>query len=239
MTKLSGVTRQQRIPLPPRYNAWRATFDALVQENLTPGCAVLDVGAGCRPTVAPDQRPAPCYYTGLDLSDSELAKAPAGSYDDAWALDIVSPCPQLEGRFDLILSWQVLEHVKPVTVAIDNIRSYLRPGGRFIATLSGAFSVYGLINQAVPARLGVWTMHKFLGRDPHTVFPAYYDRCWKTALERTLDDWDNFQITPYFIGAMYFRFSSTLQRIYLHYEEWAMNTEHDNLATHYLILATR
>ncbi|MDO8432772.1 MAG: class I SAM-dependent methyltransferase [Candidatus Binatus sp.] len=225
--------------LPPRYNVWRQSFDELVQRSLKGECAVLDVGAGRKPTFPRDRRSPNCYYAGLDLSAAELAKAPPGSYDGSWASDITRKVPELEGRFDLVLSWQVLEHVKPLDASIENIRSYLRPGGRLIATLSGAFSTYGLINQVVPARVGVWAMSKLLGRDPETVFPAYYDHCWQTALERMLSHWTRFEVVPFYIGASYFRFSRTLQRIYLGYEDWALRGKHFNLATHYLIDATK
>jgi len=225
--------------LPARYYTWRQSLDAVVEESLTGECSVLDVGAGRKPAFPPNRRPRSCYYAGLDLSASELAKAPPGSYNDTWARDIVSRCPELERRFDLVVSWQVLEHVKPLGTAIENIRSYLRPGGRFVATLSGAFSAYGLINQVVPARVGVWAMHRLLGRDSETVFPAYYDQCWKTALERTLGRWSRFEVIPFYIGATYFAFSKTPQRAYLRYEEWLQNGAHLNLATHYLIDATK
>jgi len=240
MIKTSNAEPHRQQVLPARYySTWRPSFDELVKESLTRECAVLDVGAGCKPTFAPLQRSKKCYYAGLDLSAHELAKAPAGSYDDTWARDITCHCPELEGRFDLVISWQVLEHVKPLETAIENIRGYLRPGGRFVATLSGAFSAYGLINQVVPARLGVFAMYKLLGRDPQTVFPAYYDHCWQTALERMLSDWKGFKVIPFYIGAGYFGFSRNLQKIYLRYEDWALNRKHFNLATHYLIEATK
>jgi SAM-dependent methyltransferase len=144
----------------------------------------------------------------------------------------------LEDRFDLIVSWQVFEHVKPLDAAMDNLRTYLRPNGRLVAQFSGAFSVFGLINRVVPQRLGCWAMEHLLGRPPETVFPAYYHRCWYRALTSMLSSWQSFEIVPRYVGAGYFRFSRVLQRLYLAYED-RVARERPNLATHYVIATVR
>src|SRR5713101_5011048 len=101
--------------LPERYHTrWRDPFDALIGPALTVGVSILDVGCGRNPTIAPQERPPGCTYAALDLSSKELAKAPEGSYDAVLEGDVAERHPQLEGRFDLIVSWQVLEHVKPL-----------------------------------------------------------------------------------------------------------------------------
>jgi SAM-dependent methyltransferase len=226
--------------LPERYTqSWREPFDARVVPSLTPGVCILDVGSGRRPTIPPEQRPARCHYVGLALSRKELTKAPAGSYDEVWESDVARRVPKLKGRFDLVVSWQVLEHVKPLDVAMENLRAYLRPGGRLVALLSGTFSAFGLINQVVPQRLGVWAMGKFLRRDPATVFPAYYHCCWHSALTRILDSWREAEVVARYRGAGYFGFSPFLQQMYLRYEEWAWHGGHRNLATHYLVTAKK
>lgn len=225
-------------PLPPRYaEPWRAAFDARMQPALVPGVRILDVGSGRKPTIPVDQRPPGTCYAGLDLSASELRKAPPGSYDELHIADVARRQPQLEGRFDLIVSWQVLEHVKPLRVALENLRAYLRPGGRMVVQFSGKFSAFGLINMAVPNRLGVWAMERLLHRDPETVFPAWYDRCWHGALRSLLQPWHSSEVLPRYRGAGYFAFMPLLQRTYLAYEDWARRRHHPNLATHYLVTA--
>jgi hypothetical protein len=176
---------------------------------------------------------------GLDVSASELELAPLGSYDELWVRDVVQHEPELVERFDLILSWQVIEHVKPIKTAFDNLHSYLVPQGRLVALFSGAFSAFALINAIVPDRMGTWAMEKLLRRPPDTVFPAYYDHCWYSGLERVLAPWNRMEIVPLFRGAGYFGFSQPLQRMYLHFEEWARKGNHNNLATHYLVDGTR
>jgi SAM-dependent methyltransferase len=200
---------------------------------------VLDVGSGSHCTFPVDRRPSSCHYVGLDLSREELSKAAIGSYDEIWECDIAHRLPQLVDRFDLAVSWQVLEHVRPLEEALENVHSYLRSGGRFVATLSGKFSAFALINQMIPRRFGIVAMQRLLGREPDTVFPAYYDRCWETALVSALDKWSSVEVVPFFIGATYFSFSRALWRTYLSYEEWIVRRNYSNLATHYLIDAIR
>lgn len=226
--------------LPPRYEeGWTPPFDDRVRRVLRPDIAILDVGAGRQPTIPPDGRPPGCHYVGLDISDAELAAAPLGSYDETWVADATKHLPELDGRFDLIISWQVLEHVRPIEDAFDNFRTYLRPGGRVIGQLSGTFSYFGLANRILPHRLTVVLLRRLVQRDPATVFPAHYDRCWDGALQQVLASWNQVEIVPRYIGAQYLRALPPIQWLYLLYEEWALRTRRRNLATHYIIDAGR
>jgi len=145
----------------------------------------------------------------------------------------------MQDRFDLIVSFQVLEHVRPLDDAIENIRRYLRPGGRFVTQLSGSLSVFGLLNRLLPTNVAVWTLKTLLGRPPDTVFPAHYHHCWASALERMLEPWSRAEVIPIWYGAPYFSFSKALQASYVGYEEWMRSADHRNLASHYVIDAHR
>ncbi len=147
--------------------------------------------------------------------------------------------PELDGRFDLIVSWQVLEHVKPLGVAMENLRSYLRPGGLLVAQMSGKFSAFGLVNAVVPQRVGTLAMKRLLNRDPETVFPAYYDGCTYRRLGQMLGSWSEVAILPRYNGSSYFRFLAPIHAIYMLYEDWAYRGQHRNLATHYLVTAVK
>lgn len=225
--------------LPDRYYTWRDGFQDEFQRYLCADISVLDIGGGRQPAIAPQNRPRNCHYVGLDVSACELGAAPAGTYDEKWVSDITLRVADLDGRFNLAVSWQVLEHVKSVAAALENIRSYLRPGGRLVASLSGSFSAFALINQILPSPLGSLTMKSLLGRNPDTIFPAYYNRCWHSALKSLLKPWSEFSITPAYLGAVYFGFSPTMQLLYLRYEEWALRKRYANLATQYVISARK
>src|SRR5689334_6023036 len=121
---------------PDRYRRTRDAgpdgFHRRVAQALAPDTTVLDLGAGANPVVAPEQRPPGCTYFGLDVSAAELERAPAGSYDQAVVADAATELPELEGRFDLVVSLFALEHVDDVGTAVVNARSYLQPGGRLL-----------------------------------------------------------------------------------------------------------
>jgi len=74
-----------------------------VRPLLKPGVAILDVGAGRSPMIAPEHRPPGCRAVGLDISEDELRSAAPGAYEHTMAHDITKPLPVGE-LFDLVLS---------------------------------------------------------------------------------------------------------------------------------------
>lgn len=227
-------------PLPRRYDHHPLTlFGEAVAAHLRPRMAILDVGSGRRPALAPPDRPAGARYVGLDLSATELDLAPAGSYDEHVVADISEPVEALRGGFDLIVSWQVLEHVRDMAGALEHAHGYLRPGGHLVAFLSGRNSIFGRLNTLLAPRAGVWLMHRLLRRPPDSVFPAYYDRCTSGELRALMAPWSGAEIRPVFLGASYFNFSRPLRDVYVAYETWAARTGRADLATHYLIVGRR
>ncbi len=226
--------------LPARYaESWAAPFLAYAAPALVPGARILDVGAGRRPTLSPDARPPDCRYVGLDIDDAELRSAPAGAYDEIVVADIAAAPPPGLDSFDLILSWQVLEHVPSLEATVGNLRGLLTPGGRLVFLVSGRYAAFALIARVVPHALRVRAMATLIGSDPDTKFPTYYDGCYATALERALTPFSHSEILPRYRGAGYFSFWRPLEATYLAYENWACHGSRRNLATHYVVLAIR
>lgn len=225
--------------LPRRYGySMQSVFLEHVAPLLKPGMTILDVGAGRSPTIAPAYRPRDCRYVGLDISEGELRAAAPAAYDATIAHDITRPL-ETDERFDLVLSWQVLEHVKPIDAALENLRHLLRPGGTMVAQVSGSFAAFALLARVVPHRVRVWAMARLLGHPEEIKFPTYYDHCWASALERILEGWSSATLLPYYRGAVYFGFARPLQRVYLAYESVIARRDVRNLATHYLLVARR
>lgn len=228
------------VKLPSRYQGpWVELFEARLQRSLVEGARVLDIGSGRRPAVPPAQRPRGCEYVGLDLSAAELAAAAPGAYDETIEADVSELLPSQSERFDLIVGWQVLEHVDRLDRCLENLRSYLRPGGSLVSMLSGRNSGFAVLNRMLPDQLGSWAMERFLNRAPETVFHAHYDGCTDDGLRARLAPWSRSEVLPLYRGAGYLRFSAALQRAYLRYEDWAFAQGRANLATHYLIVAER
>ena len=230
------------VVFPERYgDDWRAPFERPILERMAEGSAVLDIGSGRHPAITPDRRPLGVQYVGLDLSASELAAAGEGAYTEVVEADAAALRPELEDRFDLVVSWQVLEHVRDLESTITHIHRYVRPGGTFVALFSGAWAAFAVANRLIPNRAGSKIVDRIMHRTAANmpVFPAFYDRCYYSPLRRMLASWTEFTITPLFGGAGYFRVAPPIQRLYLEYENVIARRPVKNLATHYLVVATR
>jgi SAM-dependent methyltransferase len=225
--------------LPARYEVPIARqFIDCMRAALEPDVRILDVGAGHSPTLSVEERPPGCHYVGLDISRQELEAAASYAYDEVIVHDVTRPLTGKE-PFDVVLSWQVFEHVRPLDAALENLRQILRPGGTLIAQLSGTFAVFAVGARAMPHRLRVRAMEQALGMVGEDKFPTHYDRCHARALKQMLEPWSTRSVTPLFRGAGYFSFSSGLQRLYVAYESVVARRPISQLATHYLVTATR
>jgi SAM-dependent methyltransferase len=228
--------------LPTRYESdlWDKRFKSHLDTLLAPGIAILDIGSGRRPTVGPDARPSDLTYVGLDIDADELAAAGSGAYDEVVTAPVEEPIASLEGRFDVAISFFAFEHVRSTAAALENIRSYLKPGGTLVAQLAGAWSPFSLANRLVPGDVARFLLQRTHERDPETVFPARYDSCRHSALTGLLErSWSEYEVLPLFTGAGYVLFSRVLTAAYIAYEEWAFRRDKRDLAPYYLVRATR
>jgi SAM-dependent methyltransferase len=205
---------------------------------LVPGIAILDVGAGRSPTIGPERRPVGCTYVGLDISAAELDQAEPGAYEEKIVQDVSKPS-SLGRPFDVVISWQVLEHVRPLDRAFENLRLALRPGGTLLAQLSGSYAAFSLAARIVPHPVRVWAMARFLGHPQELKFPTQHHRCHARGLKQMLSSWSSVEIIAFYRGADYFRAFRPLQRAYLAYEAAVERRALDNLATHFLVVARR
>ena len=225
--------------LPERYGRqMQDEFFARVQPLLVPDVTILDVGAGRHPTIAAADRPPGCRYVGLDIEPEEIEAAGRDAYDEAIVGDVTAPLNR-DGEFDLVLSWQVLEHVSPLAGAFANLRDSLRPGGTMIAQLTGSNAAFAVFGRLLPHRVKVWVATRLLGHREEEKFPTRYDRSSRRSLARMLEPWSEVEIVPFYRGAPYLKFSRPLMRAYLAYESAIERRDAANLATHYLIIAKR
>ena len=225
--------------LPARYDyRLQDVFLQRLTPLLRPDMAIFDVGAGRSPTLPPTGRPAGCRYVGLDISAEELAAAPPGAYDEAIAADVTGAF-EISEPVDVVLSWQVLEHVKPIDRAFENLHASLKPGGTLLAMTSGGRAIFAVLARLMPHALRSLIMVRLLGHAADEKFPTAYDRCTATALDGILAHWGAVEIVPFYRGATYFNMSRPLQRAYLAYENEVERRNARDFATHYLVIATR
>jgi SAM-dependent methyltransferase len=242
MTPAPGQAKDFSDIEPPRYSEpWREPFQHHIDTRLTPGITILDIGGGRDPAVAREQRPAGSTYIGLDPDAGELQAAPAGSYDRQIVASAETTVADLAGTVDLVVSWQVFEHVRSMDQALRNTYSYLRPGGTLVSLFSGRWSAFGVLNRIVPNRLGYPILERIAHRSAKNkpIFRAYYDACSATALRRLTAQWTSVEITPYYRGDTYFTFARPAMRAYLAYENAVHRRQVADAASHYLLVASR
>ncbi len=202
---------------------------------------ILDVGSGRLPCRTPDLRPSDCHYVGLDISAAELAAAESGSYDECVVADIAGPRDQeLVGRFDLVVSFQVLEHVRPLDRALDNMHAYLRPGGRLVAQMSGTFAPFSLLGKVMPQRPKVWLLSNSARSGARrdlsgALRPLLRERAAPahTGMERGRDR----RVAPGRVRTCISRRCSV--RVYLVYERGLTRRGLDDLAAYFIVEATK
>jgi len=132
MTVSQAIARRRRKP-------GLADFDYLVQSRLAdsivrlipdigpPGGTVLDIGAGSMP-YREDFVAAGFRYVGADID---------GSAEVVIGDDGTLPVP--DDSFDVVVSFQVLEHVADVARYLGEARRVLRPGGRLLLSTHGSW----------------------------------------------------------------------------------------------------
>jgi SAM-dependent methyltransferase len=227
--------------LPWRYaEPWTGLLVDRVRSGLeSQDMTILDVGAGRKPTIPTAWRPPGTQYVGLDIDGGEIAAAAPGSYDEAQVGDIGTRIPDLEDRFDLVFSWFVLEHVANVPAAIENMRSYLKPGGQMVSMLSGTYGLFALLARVIPHSVRVRLLTRYQGVKPEERFATHHHHCTYGGLEDVLRVWSSHEIIPLYRAAGYVSRWRSVERAYLAYEDWLVRRQYVNLAPYYFIHAVR
>lgn len=141
---------------------------------------ILEVGAGANPLFDVDfVRKHQIEYTLLDISETELQKAPEG-YHKVRA-DIVTEPHLITGKYDLVFSRMLAEHVADGERFHKNVFAVLSPGGTAFHYFPTLYSVPFVVNKLMPEALAESVLH-ILQNDRHKSgklgkFPAYYSWC--------------------------------------------------------------
>lgn len=109
-----------------------ATYD--FAEQFTAGKRVLDFGCGSGYGSARIARGAACVQA-VDVASDAVAYARTKHQAANLAYSVIDPAAALpfpDGHFDVVLSFQVFEHVADIRHYLGEVRRVLRPGGRFI-----------------------------------------------------------------------------------------------------------
>lgn len=163
------------------WDAWYGYHDFLLGLIGRTGAGrICEIGAGANPTLSVDEcRELRLEYTLLDISSSELAKAP-DHYHKVQA-DICRPLPNELPKFDLVFSKMLAEHVPDPVPFHRNVLQMLDVGGRafhFFPTLySPPFVVNFLLPELISQRILPLLQGNRDANGNHGKFPAYYQWC--------------------------------------------------------------
>ena len=126
-----------------------------------PGARVLE--AGCGSTSHLDLGPG-ITLVGLDISAAQLARHPR--LDERILGDLQSyPLP--EHGFDLVICWDVLEHLAAPARALENLARALAPGGLLVLAFPNLLSLKGLVAKSTGFVAHAW-FYRWLVGDTRT-----------------------------------------------------------------------
>ncbi len=172
---------------------------------------ICEVGGGANPEISLDViEKHQLEYTLLDISIEELTKAPHG-YNKIQA-DISSANLSLDGKFDLIFSIMLAEHVPSGKEFHQNVFNLLRNGGYALHVFPTMYALPFLANQIIPEK---FSQKLLCILSPHRKeikklkFPAYYSWC-RGPIKSQINNLENlgYQVEEYvgFFGTpAYFR----------------------------------
>jgi len=144
---------------------------------------VMEIGGGRSPLFSRKEAEAlGLEYTVNDISEAELSIAP--DWTKKACFDAAGDIPDgLQGKFDLIFSKMVLEHVSSGRRYYENIFRCLRSGGVAMTFYPTMFCMPFVVNRIIPeaaSRAILLAMDGYRSDDQRPKFPAYYSWCYST-----------------------------------------------------------
>jgi SAM-dependent methyltransferase len=133
---------------------------------------VLDAGAGATSRL---KLPPTARVTGIDVEEATLLA------NDALSERIVGDLATAElppGAFDVVVCWDVLEHLPDPIAAVSNMSQALAPGGLLVIAGPNLWSTKGLLTKFTPHWFHVFVYRRLLhkpdaGLPGHSPFPTY------------------------------------------------------------------
>jgi SAM-dependent methyltransferase len=98
--------------------------------------------------------------TGLDIDGPALAENPRV---DERIVGSVETYPLPAEEFDVVVCWDVLEHLSQPDLALANLAQTLKPGGTMILGFPNPLSVKGLLTKLTPYSFHRWVYRQLLG----------------------------------------------------------------------------
>jgi SAM-dependent methyltransferase len=143
-----------------------------------PQADILELGGGRWPSFRLSELPKNLRsYTVNDVSSEELSLVP-DDYRTA-CFDVSGDASAFEGRYDVVFSRFLAEHVKDGRAMHRNVHKVLKPGGVAFHLIPTLYALPFVINRLLPERIGQKVLDIFSSRrEISPKFPAYYSQCY-------------------------------------------------------------
>lgn len=126
---------------------WRArTADALIRRLGLPTdrpLNVLDIGCGTGITCRQLRRTTAWTFDGADLNEGALARCDVGGGRILY-YDILEKRADLHQRYDVVILFDVIEHIEPTGPFLEAVFSHLKPGGIVLVNVPALMSLFGV-----------------------------------------------------------------------------------------------
>ena len=122
-----------------------------------PGARVVEAGCGARSHLA---YPPGTRVIGVDLLRSQLQR---NTGTRLLAQGDVTALPVATASADLVVCWDVLEHLPDPALAIGEMARLVKPGGLVVLALPNILSLKGLVTRFTPWWFHVWVYRRVLG----------------------------------------------------------------------------
>ncbi|WP_224361477.1 class I SAM-dependent methyltransferase [Hyalangium versicolor] len=118
----------------PSLHRYEDRVERFLEQVVTPGCRVLDVGCGTG--LLTRTLEGSVEVVGLDLSPEMLELARKGRPSGTWHVHSYhQPVPQELGRFDVVLAIGCLDFCDDLRLVLNHLSAALEPSGRMLFTV--------------------------------------------------------------------------------------------------------
>jgi SAM-dependent methyltransferase len=131
---------------------------------------VLEAGCG---SITRIDLPERAHIVGIDISSEQLARNPKLRER---ILGDIQEYRLPAGEFDLIICWDVLEHVQYPERALGNFARALSDGGLLLLAMPNADSVKGMVTKYTPLWFHRWFYRNIYGLEHVSPFRTHMDR---------------------------------------------------------------
>lgn len=133
---------------------------------------MLDAGCGGATRI---RLPKDAQITGIDISAESAGRNTTIPHI---IIGDVQTYPLPRNAFDVVVCWELLEHVREPRAALTRFVGTLRQDGLIVLAIPNPFSLKGLITKASPHALHVWILRNLLkqknaGRPGFAPFPTH------------------------------------------------------------------